>query len=194
MNHAVKKIQGINIELQPCPFCNDSPEWVVVPGEDFIMRCSSCHASTKVVRSTPEEAATDWNSNEIIDDYFTITEDTKIDEYLKQGIKKVLFSEYSNREPFPVITDGFLCSDVVIITDKTIINIEPEETHLLYDELYEYGQDCYIRLISKEGSEIYFKESRWKDNNLLSISLCCEGKTITISSYTEYDCLIVYEK
>ena len=69
MSHAIKKILGVSIDLQPCPFCENPPEWVIVPGDDYIMRCSSCHASTKVARWTPEEAAADWNSNEIENDH-----------------------------------------------------------------------------------------------------------------------------
>jgi len=194
MSHAIKNIRGFSIDLQPCPFCENLPEWVVVPGEDFIMRCSSCHASTKVARWTPEEAATDWNSNEIEDDHFTITEDTKIDEYLKQGIKQVLFSEYSNIELFPIADGGFLCSSAVIITSNIIIGIEPQKTHLLYDELCGYGKSYYIKPMTEEGNEIIFKESKWIKDSLLSVSFCSEGKTITISACAEYECMIVCEK
>lgn len=194
MSHAIKNIRGVSIDLQPCPFCENLPEWVVVPGEDFIMRCSSCHASTKVARWTPEEAATDWNSNEIEDDHFTITEDTKIDEYLKQGIKQVLFSEYSNIELFPIADGGFLCSSAVIITSNIIIGIEPKKTHLLYDELCGYGKSYYIKPMTEEGNEIIFKESKWRKDSLLSVSFCSKGKTITISACAEYECMIVCEK
>ena len=193
MSHIIKKIRGVSIEFRPCPFCQSSPELVVVPGDDFIMRCSSCHASTKMARWTPEEAATDWNLNEIEDDHFTITEDTKIDEYLKHGIKKVLFSEYSNIEPFPICNGGFLCSSAVIITEKLIIHIEPEKTHLLYDEVCGYGHDYYTKPIAEEGKQVHFKKSKWRKDSLLSVSFCCEDKVITISPSVEYDCLIVSE-
>ena len=194
MSHAIKKIRGVSIELQPCPFCGKQPEWVIVPGEDFIMRCSACYASTKIARWTPEEAAIDWNSGEIEDDCFTITEDTKIDEYLKQGIKKVLFSEYSIIESFPVTGGGFLCSSAVIVADKTTIRIEPEKTHLLYDEICGYGHDYYIKPITEDCNKISFVKSKWRKDNLLSVSFCCDGKTTTISSCAKYDCLIVREE
>ena len=194
MSHAIKKIRGVSIDLQPCPFCENPPEWVIVPGHDYIMRCSSCHASTKVARWTPEEAAADWNSNEIENDHFTITEDTKIDDYLKQGIKKVLFSEYSIIEPFPVTDGGFLCSSAVIVADKTKIHIEPEKTHLLYDEIIGYGHDYYTRPIAEKSNKISFVKSKWRKDNLLSVSFCCDGKTTTISSCAKYDCLIVREE
>ena len=194
MSHAIKKIRGVSIDLQPCPFCENPPEWVIVPGHDYIMRCSSCHASTKVARWTPEEAAADWNSNEIENDHFTITEDTKIDDYLKQGIKKVLFSEYSIIEPFPVTDGGFLCSSAVIVADKTTIHIEPEKTHLLYDEICGYGHDYYIKPITEDCNKISFVKSKWRKDNLLSVSFCCDGKTTTISSCAKYDCLIVREE
>jgi hypothetical protein len=194
MSHAIKKIRGVSIDLQPCPFCENPPEWVIVPGDDYIMRCSACHASTKVARWTPEEAAADWNSNKIENDHFTITEDTKIDDYLKQGIKNVLFSEYSIIEPFPVPGGGFLCSSAVIVADKTTIHIEPEKTHLLYDEICGYGHDYYIKPITEEGNKISFVKSKWRKDNLLSVSFCCDGKTTTISSCAKYDCLIVREE
>ena len=194
MSHAIKKIRGVSIELQPCPFCENLPEWVVVPGEDFIMRCSACHASTKIARWTPEEAAIDWNSGEIEDDCFTITEDTKIDEYLKQGIKKVLFSEYSNIDSFPIMDDGFLCSSAVIVTDKTTIHIEPEKSHLLYDEISGYGRNYYIKPITEDCNKIFFEKSKWRKDNLLSISFNCNSRIMTISSYAKYDCLIVRKK
>ncbi len=194
MSHAIKKIRGVSIDLQPCPFCENPPEWVIVPGDDYIMRCSSCHASTKVARWTPEEAAADWNSNEIEKDHFTITEDTKIDEYLRQGIKKVLFSEYSNIDSFPIVDDGFLCSSAVIVSDKTTIHIEPEKTHLLYDEICGYGHDYYIKPITEDCNKISFVKSKWRKDNLLSVSFCCDGKTTTISSCAKYDCLIVREE
>ncbi|MBE6576272.1 MAG: hypothetical protein E7654_08385 [Ruminococcaceae bacterium] len=194
MEHVIKKMCGINIEFRPCPFCGNRPEWVEVDGNDFIMRCSSCHASTKAARWTPEEAAADWNATEIEDDHYTITEDTKIDEYLEHGIKKVLFSEYSNRYSFPALDDGFLCSEAVIITNKMKLCIEPENTYLLYDEISEYGYDYYIRPMAHESAEITFAESKWENERLISLSFCCDGRTITISASAEYEGMIVREK
>lgn len=194
MSHVIKKIRGVSIELQPCPFCGNQPEWVEVPGDDFVMRCSSCHASTKKARWTPEEAAIDWNSKEIEDDHFTITEDTKIDEYLKSGINKVLFSEYSNVELFPSIDGGFLCSSAVIITDKMLIRIEPEKAHLLYDEICGYGHNYYTKPMTGESVEISFTKSKWRKDRLLAVSFCSEDRTITISAYAKYNCMIVREE
>ena len=127
-------------------------------------------------------------------DNFNITEDIKIDDYLKQGIKKVLFSKYSYIEPFPIVDDGFLCSSAVIITDKITLSIEPEKAHLLYDEICRYGHDYYTKPIAEEGKKIGFRKSKWRKDNLLSLSFCCEGKAITISASAEYDCLIVCEE
>ena len=194
MKHVVKKICGINIGFQPCPFCGNRPEWVEVDGNDFIMRCSACHASTTVARWTPEEAAADWNANKIEDDHYTITEDTKIDEYLKPGIKKVLFSEYSNRCSFPSLEDGFFCGEAVIVTDEIKLCIDTANRFLIYDEISEYGNDYYIRPMAHEGAEIMFAESKWENEHLISLSFCCNGRTITISASAECAGMIVREE
>ena len=86
--------QKVNMEIKPCPFCGGKAEFVLIPGDDIIMRCSSCHASTEKCFWAPEHAAKAWNKRRIIDDHFSVTEDTKIEEFLLTGIKKVLFSEY----------------------------------------------------------------------------------------------------
>ncbi|MBQ8502732.1 MAG: Lar family restriction alleviation protein [Clostridia bacterium] len=194
MSHAIKKIRGVNVEFNPCPFCGGRPEWVDVPGSDYIMRCSSCHASTKVARWTPKEAATDWNNHEIVDDNFNITEDEKIDVYLADGIKKVLFSEYSNIEPFPTTEGGFLCSAMVILTDKILLHIEPEGAHLLYDEICSYGHNYYIKPIAEANTKIQFIKSQWRKESLRSLVFICGNKTITISANAKHQCLIVNEE
>jgi len=193
MNQAFSKIEGLKIDLCPCPFCGGSAEWVVVPGEDYVMRCSGCRASTQKARWTPEEAAADWNAHAIVNDNFTITADTKIDEYLGSGIQKVFFSEYLNIDQYPLFEDGFLCSEAVIITEKTMLVIEPAETLLLYDEIGDYGHDCYKRPIAPEGTDIRFFRSKWRKKNLLSLEFQCGQKLIKIAANAEYDCMIVHE-
>ena len=204
MLYAIKKIPGINIAFRPCPFCGNSPEWVLEPGDEFVMRCSSCHASTRMAHWNPEEAAAEWNANEIDDDHFDITEDVKIDEYLKHGIKDVLFSEDSDigsfMEPFPMTDDGFLCRSAVIVKDDMMIEIQSGLTFQSGKRCLRYKDDCsylntyYTRSIAEEGKGICFKESKWKEDNLFSVSFWCEGKTITISASAEYNCLIVCEE
>ena len=198
MLYAIKKIPGINIEFRPCPFCGNSPEWVLEQGNEFIMRCSSCHASTRVAYWTPEEAAAEWNANEIDDDHFDIMEDVKIDEYLKHGIKDVLFSEDSDIGPFtelfPMTDDGFLCRSAVIVKDDMMIEIQSGHGCLRYQDSYSYSNAYYTRTIAEKGKEICFKESNWREDDLLSVSFGCEGKTITISASAEYNCLIVREE
>ena len=194
MSHVVKVIEDVDIALNKCPFCGGYPEWVEVEGYDYIMRCSCCHASTRVARFTAEEAAHDWNSLDIDDDNYTIAEDTPIDEYFKQHIKKVLFSKYSVWEPFPSVNGGFLCSEAVVVTDKTIIGIDTECSVLLYDELSGYGYDYYTKSVTDTDEEIHFVKSEWKDRKLLSVLFKCKDKTVKISACAEDECMMVTEE
>ena len=194
MSRAFKEFDDIKIEWRPCPFCGNLPEWVLVPGDDYIVRCSVCHASTKKARWTPEEAAADWNIQEIENDHFAITEDIKIDEYLLPGIKKILFSEYSNVEDFPCVENGFLCSSAVIVAENITLAIETEGNHLLYDEISGYGYDYYSRPIADTGTEIQFVKSMWRNNRLRSLTFLCGNKTVTISTSAKEDCMVVSEE
>ena len=193
MSYAFSKIVGLKMELCPCPFCGGTPEWVVIPGEDYIMRCSKCHASTPKARQVPEEAAADWNAHDIFDVNFTITSDTKIDRYFQYGVKKVLFSNSSDYECFPTMESGFLCRSAVIVTDKIILGIEPEKSHLLYDELSGYSSSYYKNSIVPEETEIKFFRSKWRKRNLLSLEFNCGDTQIVIASEAKKGCMIVYK-
>lgn len=194
MSYNFSKIVGLKIELCPCPFCGGTAEWVEVPGEDFVMRCSKCHASTPEAQQTPEAAAADWNAYNVFDGNFTITSDTKIDRYLECGVKKVLFSDSSGYEEFPTVENGFLCRSAVIVTDKIILRIEPEKAHLLYDELSGYGSDYYKNSVAPDGTEIKFFRSKWRKRNLLSIEFNCGDTQISIASEAKEGRMIVCKK
>jgi len=194
MGHVVKKIEGTEPNLMPCPFCGGTPGWIAVPGDDSIMRCAVCHASTRKARMSPEAAAADWNALEIEDSNCTVADDIRIEEYLKGGIKKILFSEYSNVNPYPTTDGGFLCSEAVIETEDRILQLEPEGTFLFYDESGSYNPVIYRKLISAEGETVQFRKCRWKDGDLLSVDFSCGERTVTVSASDEYDCLIVREQ
>lgn len=193
MHHAFKKIEGVTVKLLPCPFCSGEPEWVVVPGDDYIIRCSDCHASTKKARMTPEDAANKWNAGRIEDTHYSIIEDRKIDEYLTNGVKNVLFSGYIFDE-FPPIAGGFLCSNAVILTDKMILHLDPNGDYLLYDELGRYSETSYIRPIAPDGTKIQFRNSIYCDDLLTSLSFLCGDKTVTLTASADEECMIVYEE
>ena len=59
MRNVLKKAKMMDTVFSPCPFCSGLPEWVVVAGGDFVVRCFNCRASTPKARLTPEEAAAD---------------------------------------------------------------------------------------------------------------------------------------
>ena len=175
--------------FEPCPFCVGKPEWILVPGDDYIMRCSHCHASTRKARMEPETAVRDWNRGEIDDDHFSITSDKKIDEYI-HDIKKVLFSGYWSDE-FPSVNGGFLCSNAVIVADDIILSIETDEGCLKYDELTGYNPDLYCKPITATTEEIRFISSSWSGNNLTAIVFQCGDVTITVSAGKEKQCMMV---
>lgn len=193
MRNVLKKAKMMDIFFSPCPFCSGLPEWVVVAGGDFVVRCSNCRASTPKARLTPEEAAADWNKQNINDDHFTITSDRKIDEYISGVVKKVLFSEYSCFESFPEIKHGFLCSSAVIITENIMLSIEPEDDYLKYDELGGYGCDAYTKPIFNTDSEILFYKSIWHNELLRTIQFRCGNGVISISANAKMECLMVQE-
>lgn len=183
------KIEGTTYAFESCPYCGGKPEWVSVPGEDFIMRCTQCHASTRKARMEPEAAVKDWNRGEINNDHFSITSDKKIDEYL-HNIKMVLFSGYLFDE-FPSVDGGFLCSDAVIIADGIILSVEPYEEHLQYDELSEYSPDLFCKPITETTEEIRFISSFWSGKNLTAIVFQCGDVTVTVSADKEKQCMMV---
>ena len=189
--HAIKFIEGIHTEFSKCPFCGSDPEWVEVPGEDFIMRCSSCHASTAKAQMGPELAAADWNAGNIVDDHFTIPEDTPIDDFLSKGIQKVFFSEYSNFDEYPDIENGFLCSDMVIVTEDRILFVDPLEDILRYDEIGGYNPSVFQKPLGNEGEAIRFVRSEWGDGLVRSLVLRCGDKEYDIRADKEYECMAV---
>lgn len=193
MGHVIKKIQGETYAFRPCPFCGGFPEWVVIPGEDFIMRCTVCHASTQKAYWTPAHAVRAWNAGRIEDDHYAVTEDTRIEDLLSCKIEKILFSEYSNIEAFPEEEGGFLCSEAVIVTDKMLLLLEPEKAHLLYDELSGYGTTYFTKPISEDKGEIRLVEAEWQKDRILSLVFACADKTVTISACAEKDCMLVRE-
>ena len=192
MGHVLKKIGGITMPLSACPFCGNAPEWVEVVGEDYIMRCSVCHASTGKARMTPEEAAADWQAGKIKNKPFSIIEDVKIDEYLTNGIKNILFSCYLF-DQFPQFDGGFLCSNAVILAEKTL-RIDVEEECLFYDEVTAYGQEVYTRPITEKEEPICLEKSDWHNDLLRSLTFRCGDKRVRIAPCPEYDCLAVYEE
>ena len=193
MSRVIKKIPGETYDFRPCPFCGGFPEWVTVPGEDFIMRCSVCHASTQKAYWTPQHAVRAWNAGRIENDHFTITEDTRIEDFLSCKIEKILFSEYSNIELFPEEEGGFLCSGAVIVTDKMILLLEPEKSLLLYEEIIGYGEIYHTKPFFENKGEIRFVKAEWQEDRLLSLVFACADKTVTISACAEKDCMLVQE-
>ena len=119
--------------FQPCPFCGGSPELLQIEGEDFIMRCSDCHASTQKARMGHEEAIADWNAGEIIDDHYAITMDRKIDEYLRKGVKGLWMSEYSIWEPFPVVDNDHLFSWLYVFAEDIVLLVDNSHEILQYE-------------------------------------------------------------
>lgn len=193
MCYAIARIEGVNIEFRPCPFCGGMPEWVEVPGEDYIMRCSDCHASTPKARMTVEGAAADWNAQNIANDNYTITMDRKIDDYLQSGIKNVFFDEYSPWEDYPSCENGFLCSAAVIVTDKMIIRVDPEWHFMVYDELCRYEQGGVGKAIAEENEEVHFEKSQWEQGNLVTLRFRCENKVVIVSADERSECMAVRE-
>lgn len=193
MNQAFDRIKGVEIELRPCPYCGGAAEWVEISGEDFVMRCSACHASTCKAQMTPKDAAADWNAGNIVDDNFTVTMDTKIDEYLRDNIQQVLFGEYSDIGEYPQFEAGFLCGEAVIVTDKIMLSVEPEASHLLYEEITGCGQR-YKASITTAGNEIKFVKSRWRKRSLLSLEFRCGGASVTVAPNKKNGCIYICEK
>ena len=192
--HVFKSIEGIHIEFLKCPFCGSDPEWVEVPGEDFIMRCSSCHASTAKARMGPEQAAADWNAGNIADDHFTITEDTPIEDYLSKGIKKVFFSEYSNRDRYPSTKNGFLCSNMVIATEETTLWVNPDGSSLTYEEISRYNPGHYNKSLGNEGEPIRFVRSEWRNGFVISLICQCGDKEYVIRADEDEQCRSVMNR
>ena len=182
-------LEGSVIAFEPCPFCGGEPEWVEVPGNDFIMRCTRCHASTRKARMEPETAARDWTRGEIRDDHYSILSDKRIDVYLHR-IKNVLFSGYWF-DAFPPFDTGFLCSDAVIVTDDRLLSIEPYEEYLLYEELGDYNSAMYCKSIADVHDEIVFKRSIWQGENLTAIEFQCGTATAVVSACEEESCMAV---
>jgi len=182
--------EAYGIGRKPCPFCGSKPEWIRVPGDDYIMRCSNCHASTTRARMNPDEAAADWNDRRIEDNNYTVISDIKIDEYLKTGIKKIIFTEYSIFDSFPETDDGFLCSEAFIITDKINLCIETYGDELCYDVIHGHSE-IGARILSAKDADIIFRESRWQGDTLRSLAFVFGGKQFTVAASAEEECMTV---
>ncbi len=182
------EIEDLVFSFEPCPFCGGKPEWVVVPGEDYVMRCSQCHAATKKARMKPEEEARDWNRGEIVDDHFSITSDKRIDEYLHE-IKEVRLSGYLPNE-FPPVKGGFLCSEAVIESDGIILFIDPVEDWLHYDEINWYSPTAYNMSIADAHKKIEFISSSWDGKYLTALRFQCGDTMVTLSADEEEQCMV----
>ena len=185
--HAFKYSESKDIHLDPCPFCGGIPEWVTDPGDDLVVRCSQCHASTPQARMTSEEAAKDWNSKNVFDDHYSITEDIHIDKYFEYGIQKILFIG-DFLQGFLETDHGFRCDDLYIFTDNVILSVESEFETLHYDEVMAFDENecaCEIKTIGTDGEEIQFVHSIWQDNILLSLKFVCGNRQFTISGCKE---------
>ena len=192
MHCGVLRNVKVDTDIKPCPFCGGKAEFVLIPGDDIIIRCSSCHASTEKCFWRYKHAVRAWNKRRIVDDHFSVTEDIKIDEYLSQGIKKVLFSKYDLNG---ILDRGnyFLCNSAVIITNEKIIKLEDDEEYLTYEELIDYGRDYYRDVMEEEYKEFEFVRSRWKNDRLISLEFKSGEKSILISCCYEEKCLAVFK-
>lgn len=192
MHCGILRNRTVDMEIKPCPFCGGKAEFVVIPGDDIIMCCSSCHASTEKYFWALEHAVKAWNKRRIVDDHFSVTEDIKIEDFLVKGIKKVLFSKYDwNGTP-----DGgnyLLCSGAVIVTNEEILLIGEEGEYLTYEEIINYGYDYYVDMLGEDYKEFEFVKSRYKDNRLISIELKAGEKKVIISSCYDENCIIVFK-
>ena len=167
----------------PCPFCGGTPEWVEVPGEDFILRCSDCHASTKIAQMDYLEAIKDWNSGDIEDDHFSVAMDTRIDDYLANGIVEVRFSpfdflstKYSQAEP------GQLFDEAVIVTPDTMLLLDQCGSFLEYDTYGGFNPEVFNTPITCTKEPITFVRSEWDEDKLRSIVFHCGNRQIVVAA------------
>ena len=185
--------------FQPCPYCGGVPELLQIEGEDFIMRCSKCHASTREARMGHEEAMADWNDGDIADDHYSITMDEKIDLYLSKKITGIWLTEYSPWDPFPVNGKERLFSDAIIITEEKTLLIEDAHGLLEYEEIreidpFENDPDA-VRMIPLANPEeqIQFIQSKWNNDCLLSIAFQCGGRQVVICADAAKQCMMARE-
>ena len=188
MEHVLKG--GFTDGLLSCPLCGGRAQAVRIEGDDFIMRCSRCFAATKRARQSIADAARDWQSGDIDKEPYLITQDVPIDEYLAEGVRDILFGEYSNIEDFPETKDGFLCSEAVIVTEKRKLIIELINGVLSYDEI----SGCAFKRSLAEEGKIRFLSCSWKNDSLISLAFSCDEKRIVIRADEDEDCLAVQEK
>ena len=144
---------------------------------------------------TKEEAEDDWNATEIVDDHYSIPQDTKLDEFLKHEIRQVYLEPCSIFDPFPEVEGGFCCEAVFVETSQMILYIAPCEACLMYDEIGGYGEckEMY-RSIREENQNIYFDECKWNNGKLLSVLFLCGKKKIIISFLKKFYCRVIYEE
>lgn len=193
----------------PCPFCGGMPDLMAVvgmsiEGDEYLLRCSKCHASTKESREKREEAFEDWNNGEIVDDHLFATMDQKIDRYLRRGVLGIWATGYGKTYYFPKVQDGFLYGTALILTKDSAFFLDNENKELNYDvdpfyrdpcrrtisiengEPRLYGMDWtnewLYKSIAKAGEKIRFVRSRWKDSKLLSVEFRCGRRHVTLSA------------
>lgn len=190
MNMVLKQY-GNDDRIAACPYCSGTPELVQVPGEDYILRCSKCHASTREARMGHLEAIDDWNAGDIVDDHYSITMDTRIDDYLAKGIKDVLLSEHSPWEKFPQTASGFLFSEAVIVTPEIILGLNNAGSFIEYDDYSWFNPELYDTSLAKEDEQIRFVKSEWVDDRLYSIEFLCGSRWVVISANAAEQCMQV---
>ena len=189
MNVVLKKY-GNDDRIAACPYCGGTPELVQVSGEDYILRCSKCHASTSVARMGHLEAIDDWNAGSVVDDHFSITMDTRIDDYLAKGIKDVLLSKYSTWEKFSQTESGFLFYEAVIVTPEIILVLENAGPYIEYDDRSSFNPKSYNISLAKENEQIRFVKSEWVDDRLSSIEFLCGNRRVVITAEADKQYMI----
>ena len=75
MHCGVLRNVKVDTDIKPCPFCGGKAEFVLIQGDDIIIRCSSCHASTEKCFWRYKHAVRAWNKRRIVNDHFSVTED-----------------------------------------------------------------------------------------------------------------------
>ncbi|MBQ5755276.1 MAG: Lar family restriction alleviation protein [Oscillospiraceae bacterium] len=169
MGYAFREYEDWAGELCPCPFCGAAPEWVETAGNDFVMRCTACHASTKSISPGPEEAALAWNAGEVEADSYGIAMDKPLEEYLAGGVANVFLEEWFD-EGFPQSEKGFLCGDCVVAAQNgRTFAVEAAGEELLYDEVFEYTPDGSEKPLAREGERLRFLRSEGEGMKLTAL-------------------------
>ena len=193
MRYAFREYEDWAGELCPCPFCGAAPEWVETAGNDFVMRCTACHASTKSISPGPEEAAQAWNAGEVEADNYDIAMDKPMEEYLAGGVTNVFLEEWFD-EGFPQTKEGILCGDCVVTTPEgRAFAVEAAGEELLYDEVFEYTPDGSEKPLAREGERLRFLKSEGEGANLTALVFEQGEHVLTLRAAKEQSGLFVKE-